>query len=168
MTYRQRLGWIGVALALAAAPLSVVRAERAPIVVGVDLVSRHNLPADQVRGAIGDLTDRPRSRAAVRESLDRLWSLGLFSRLWVEEVSKRGGVRLRFHLERAPFIRNIRWSGQSAVDLAELAAVAGLAVGGSASAAPLEKAVAALRAFAERVAANHAGRELPPLVVPSD
>jgi outer membrane protein assembly factor BamA len=142
MTYRQRLGWIVAALALVAAPLSTVRAERPPTVVGVDLVSRHNLPADQVRGAIGELTDRPRSRTAVRESLDRLWALGLFSRLWVEEVSERGGVRLRFHLERAPFIRSIRWNGQLAVDPAELAAVAGLAVGGSASEAPLEKAVA--------------------------
>jgi len=65
---------------------------------------RRGLPppisGDLVRAAIGDLTARPRSRAAIRESLDRLWSLRLFSDLWVEEVSEAGGLRLRFHLVR--------------------------------------------------------------------
>jgi len=60
-------------------PFSAIPPE---IVKGVDLVSAQELPTELVRAAIGELADRPRSRAAIRESLERLWSLGLFSESW--------------------------------------------------------------------------------------
>jgi len=126
------LMWLGVVgPSVAAAP---------DLVVGVDLVSPHELPADLVRAAIGDLTGQPRSRAAIRESLDRLWSLGLFSDLRVEEVSEAGGLRLRFHLVRRPFVRRIAWEGDPGLPTVDLADAGGFALGGDASPDRLQQA----------------------------
>jgi len=41
-------------------------------VTGVDLVSTQELPIELIRAALGDLANRPRSRAAIRQSLDQL------------------------------------------------------------------------------------------------
>jgi outer membrane protein insertion porin family len=115
-------------------------------VLGVDLVSPHQFPEDHVRAAIGDLTGRPRSLAAIRKSLDRLWSLGLFSELWVEEFSEAGGVRLRFHMSRRPSIRRVAWEGELGLLNVDLADVAALAVGGDAGPERLAQARANLLA----------------------
>jgi outer membrane protein insertion porin family len=124
-------GAVGVLLWLGAVSASVAAA--AETVLGVDLVSPHQFPADLVRAAIGDLTGRPRSRAAIRESLDRLWSLGLFGDLRVEEVSEAGGLRLRFHFVRRPFVRRIVWEGDPGLPTVDLVDAGGLALGGDAS-----------------------------------
>jgi outer membrane protein insertion porin family len=110
------------------------------VVSGVDLASPHQIPADLVGAAIGDLTGRPLSRAAIRESLDRLWSLGLFAELWLEEISDAHGPRLRFHFVRRPFIRRLAWEGTPGLPVVDLAEAAGLAVGGDAGPARLEQA----------------------------
>jgi len=107
---------------------------------GVDLISPHQFPEDLVRAAIGDLIGRPISRAAIRESLERLWSLGLFSELWVEEVSDAGGLRLRFHLVRRPFVRRVAWEGDPGLPTVDLADAGGLAVGGDAGPDRLQQA----------------------------
>ncbi|MCX5734600.1 MAG: hypothetical protein NTW68_09775, partial [candidate division NC10 bacterium] len=95
------------AFALLAAAASPAFGDPPEIVKGVDLVSAQELPTELVRAAIGGLTDRPRSRRAIRESLERLWSLGLFSEAWVDEVQEPDGVRLRFHFTRRLQIRRI-------------------------------------------------------------
>ncbi|MBP1779763.1 MAG: polymerase [candidate division NC10 bacterium] len=123
-------GTVGLLLWLGASGLSA--AATAETVLAVDLVSPHQFPAELVRAAIGDLTGRPRSRAAIRESLDRLWSLGLFSDLRVEEVSEAGGLRMRYHLVRRPFVRRIAWEGDPGLPTVDLADAAGLALGGDA------------------------------------
>jgi outer membrane protein insertion porin family len=115
-------------------------AATAETVLAVDLVSPHQFPAELVRAAIGDLTGRPRSRAAVRESLDRLWSLGLFSDLWVEETPEAGGLRLRYHLVRRPFVRRIAWEGDPGIPTVDLADAGGLTLGGDASPDRLQQA----------------------------
>lgn len=124
--------WLGAAVSPAAAATDIV--------LGVDLVSPHQLPTELVRAAIGDLAGRPRSRAAIRESLDRLWSLGLFSDLRVEELAQAGGVRLRFHLTRRPFVRRVVWEGDPGLPVVDLADAAGLALGGDAGPARLQQA----------------------------
>ncbi len=110
------------------------------IVLGAELSSPHRFPEDLVRAAIGDLAGRPRTRAAIRESLDRLWSLGLFDALWVEETAEPDGVRLRFHATRRPFVLRVAWEGDLGLPDVDLAEAAGLAVGGEAGPDRLERA----------------------------
>ena len=90
-------------------------------VTGVDLVSTQELPTELIRAALGDLVNRPRSRVAIRQSLDRLWTLGLFSEVRVDEVAGPDGIRLRFHLTRRPQIRRIAWEGNLGLAPVELA-----------------------------------------------
>jgi outer membrane protein insertion porin family len=131
-------GAIGLLLWLSAVGSLAVAAT--DTVLGVDLVSPHQFPSHLVRAAIGDLTGRPRSRTAIRESLDRLWSLGLFSDVRVEEVVEAGGLRLRFHLVRRPFVRRLEWEGDPGLPTVDLADAAGLALGGDGSAERLDRA----------------------------
>src|SRR5262249_7125729 len=85
-----------VVRALAAA--SAVGGLPPPVVSAVALLAPAELPETLVRGAIGGMVGQPRSRYAVRQSIERLWSLGLFDDVWVEEILEPGGVRLRYHL----------------------------------------------------------------------
>ena len=64
----------------AAPHLRRARRGRAPDGHGRRALLLHPLPEEQVRAAIGDLTGKPLSRDAVRDALERLWGLGLFSR----------------------------------------------------------------------------------------
>ncbi len=73
-------------------------------------------------------------------ALARLWGLGLFSAIRVEEVPEPGGVRLRYVLAARPLIRHITWEGESGLDIADVAAVAALAIGEEASPARLAQA----------------------------
>jgi outer membrane protein insertion porin family len=126
--------WAWLSLA-AAAPAG------APVtVVAVELVSPYPIPEELVRQAIGELAGRPLSRLAIRQSLERVWSLGLFSDAQVEEAPEAGGVRLRYHLVRRPFIRGILWDGAPALDLVDVAEAAGLAVDGDVGPERLERA----------------------------
>jgi outer membrane protein insertion porin family len=111
----------------------------APTVVAVELESPHPMPEELVRQAIGELTGRPLSRLAVRESLERLWSLGLFSDVEVEEASEAAGIRLRYRLIRRPFIRRIAWEGAPGLSLVEVVEAAGLGVDGAGGPERLEK-----------------------------
>jgi outer membrane protein insertion porin family len=131
-------GAIGILLGMGCSGLPPAAA--GAIVLGAEMSSPHRFPEDLVRAAIGDLTGRPRTRAAVRESLDRLWSLGLFEALWVEEVAEPAGVRLRFHATRRPFVRRVVWAGDPGLPHVDLADAAGLAVGGDAGPDRLERA----------------------------
>lgn len=126
------LAWLGAINASAAAVTDTV--------LEIDLVSPQQLPVNLVRAAIGDLTGQPLSRVAIRDSLARVWSLDLFSELWVEEVSEAGGVRLRFHLVRRPFVRSIAWEGDPGLPRMDLADAAGLALGGDAGPTRIEQA----------------------------
>ena len=106
----------------------------------VELVSPHRLPESLVRSAIGSLDGHPVSRGAVRESLDRLWSLGLFSTIRVDAIREADGVHLRFHLTRRPSVRSVAWTGDPGLAAAILAPAAGLTLGGDASPDRLERA----------------------------
>jgi len=133
-----RAGAVGILVWLCAVASSVAAAT--DTVLSVDLVSPHQFPADLVRAAIGDLTGRPRSRAAIRESLDRLWLLGLFSDVRVAEVAEAGGLRLQFNLVRRPFVRRVAWEGDPGLPAVDLADAAGLALGGDGSPARFQQA----------------------------
>ena len=111
-----------------------------PLVTGVETSSITPLPDDRVRAAIGPLSGKPLARDAVRASLDRLWGLGLFSAIRVDEVPKPEGIVLRFVFTARPLIREISWEGKPGLDLAEIAAVAALAVGEEASPERLARA----------------------------
>jgi outer membrane protein insertion porin family len=111
-----------------------------PTVIGVELASPHLLPRALVQVAIGELIGHARSRLAIRQSLDRLWDLGLFSEVWVEEVSEPRGVRLTFHLIRRPSVRSITWRGTPGLSTADLAVASGLALDGDAGPERLEQA----------------------------
>ena len=124
-----RLGCLGCLLLLSGMA-SAVPGQPPEIVKGVDLVSAQELPIDLVRTAVGSLAGRPRSRTAIRESLERLWSLGLFSQVWVDEVQEPDGVRLRVHLTRRLQIRQIEWLGEAGLSLVDLVAAANLSLGG--------------------------------------
>ena len=139
---------LGILLWSAAAPA----AEPAPppSVVGVDLVSPHRLPEARVRAALGDLVGRPRLRGLVRESLQRLWSLGLFTSARVEEIEESGGVRLRYHLARRPYLEEVRFEGDLGLPRVDLAGAAALAVGSDATFERLERARASVEELLER------------------
>jgi outer membrane protein insertion porin family len=110
------------------------------LVTGVELSSPYPLPEARVRAAIGALAGKPLSREAVRTGLERLWGLGLFSSIRVDETAEPGGVRLRFVFAVRPLIRRIAWEGTSKIDLGEVASTAALAIGEEASAARLARA----------------------------
>ena len=109
-------------------------------VVAVELVSSQPLPEELLRQAIGAMTGRPLSRLAVRQSLERLWALGLFADVRVEEVPEAGGIRLRYAFIRRPFVRHIAWEGPPGLSLVDLVEAAALAVGGDVSPGRLEAA----------------------------
>src|SRR5262245_11662328 len=111
-----------------------------PTVTVVELSSTHPLPEERVRAAIGDLAGKSLSRDAVRASLERLWGLGLFSAIRVDEIPDPGGVRLRYQFTERLLIRKISWWGRAGLDLAEVAATANLAVGDEASPSRLAQA----------------------------
>jgi outer membrane protein insertion porin family len=134
--------WSG--LARAADPPAI------PLVVGVDLVSPHRLPEARVRGVLGDLVGRPRLRGAVRQSLERLWSLGLFTSVRVEELEEAGGVRLLYHLMRRPYVEEIRFEGDLGLPRVDLASAAAVAVGSDATFERLERARASVEELLER------------------
>jgi outer membrane protein insertion porin family len=129
------------ALAIATAGTARGAAEDArPVVSGVDLVAPAELPEKLVRRAIGEMTGQLRSRHAIRQSIERAWSLGLFDDVWVEEVAEADGVRLRYHFGLRPLIRRVVWDGDRGLDLGQLVGVAALALGEEASPARLAEA----------------------------
>jgi len=137
---RARWAWILIGAAVLVQTLAAVGTTAPLLVTGVDLVSPYRLPEERVRAAIGELAGRALSRDAVRASLDRLWGLGLFSAIRVDEIPEHGGVRLRYALTPRPLVSRIRWEGKAGLDLADLAAAAGLATGEEASAERLDRA----------------------------
>src|SRR5215472_11375771 len=132
--------WVAaVLIALLHAPASAAPGGL-PAVTAVELSSAHPLPEDRVRAAIGELTGKPLSRDLVRQSLERLWSFGLFSAIRVNEIEGADGIRLRYEFTERALIRRISWQGRSGLDLAEVAAATGLAIGDDASAWRLAQA----------------------------
>ena len=138
----RRLAWFAglCLLVLFSGRASPVLGQPPEIVKGVDLVSAQELPSDLVRAAIGNLLGRPRSRAAIHDSLERIWSLGLFSEVWVDEGQEPDGIRLRFHLVRRPQIRQIQWLGKAGLPLIDLVEAARLFIGGNGGTDRLEEA----------------------------
>ena len=128
-------------LAATAGPDAARAQDAAPAVVtAVDLITAAGVPESLVRSAIGEMVGRPRSREAVRESLERLWALGLFADILVEEIDAPEGLRLRYRLTPRPLVRRIAWQGDAGLDLGQLVAAASLALGEEASPARLARA----------------------------
>jgi outer membrane protein insertion porin family len=125
-------------------PLVAAPAQHAPRVIAVEIVSAHVLPDERVRLSLPPMEGRPLDRAAVRESLARLWALELFSAIRVEEVAARDGVGLRYHLVRRPWLEHLAFTGDLELDVATLASAAGLAMGGDATPERLARARADL------------------------
>jgi outer membrane protein insertion porin family len=136
------LAWLAglCLLVLISGTASPVPGQPPEIVRGVDLISAQELPSDLVRAAIGNLLGLPRSRATIHDSLERIWSLGLFSEVWVDEVQEPDGIRLRFHLVRRPQIRQIQWLGKAVLPLIDLVEAANLSIGGDGGTDRLEEA----------------------------
>ena len=143
---RGRLAVLALVVTLAG-PLSTSAA--APLVTGIDLVSSQQLPRERVMAAIGPLPGRPLSRSSVRESLDRLWALGLFDAISVDERADGDGVRLVYRLRRRPWLASLTWTGDLGVDRADIAAATRLAPAGAADDATIagarERVLALLR-----------------------
>ena len=117
------------------------------MVTAVELSSLHPLPEGQVRAAIGDLTGKPLSRDAVAETPSiACGGSGCSPRSrWTRSPTPGGGVRCARQFTERPLIRKIAWEGKSGIDLAEVAATAGLAIGEEASPSRLAKAERDLR-----------------------
>jgi outer membrane protein insertion porin family len=111
-----------------------------PTVVAVEVVSPHRTVGPQPEQVLTDLIGRPLSRARVRESLDRLWALGMFDRVEVEMVPEGDGVRLRYRVSRRARVERVDWTGDLGLAAADLAAAAALAIGGPAEPERLERA----------------------------
>lgn len=134
-----RGSWIVLATAALWQAVAGPGAAAPPVVTAVEISSSQSLPEERVRATIGDLAGKALSRDAVRTSVERLWSLGLFSTIHVMEIPGPGGVSLRYELTERPLVHRITWEGRSGIDLAEAAAVAGLALGEEASPERLAK-----------------------------
>src|SRR5688572_19978551 len=139
-----------VLLVLCLALVSRVVDAASPLVTGIDLVSPHRLPEERVRAAIGPLSGRPRLRGEIRESIARLWALGLFSEVRVEEVPEPGGVRLRYVLARRPHIGTVDFRGDLELDVGVVAETAGLVPGTGAEPERLDAAQRRLLDLYER------------------
>jgi outer membrane protein insertion porin family len=135
---------VACAMLAGALPGAARAGDGGPAVVGVDVVVPEGLSEALVREAIGEMAGRPRSRRAVRESLERLWSLGLFADVHVEEIEGPDGVRLRYRLTPRPLVHRIAWRGDAGLDLTQLAGAAALAIGEEASPERLARARADL------------------------
>ena len=129
-----------VVMALPPAIAGANQAPPAPLVTAVEVVSRHRLTGPPPEQFLTGMTGRPFSRARVRESLDRLWALGIFDEVTVESVDEPGGIRLRFHVSRRPFLESLTWTGKLGLDSADVASTAALAIGGPADPERLERA----------------------------
>jgi outer membrane protein insertion porin family len=140
---------VGAMLA-AVLPSAAGAGDAVPHVVGVDVAAPEGVPKPLVRQAIGEMVGRPRSRRAVRESLERLWSLGLFADVQVDEVEGPDGVHLRYRLTPRPLVHRIAWRGDAGLDLTQLAGAAALAIGEGASPERLARARADLLALYHR------------------
>jgi outer membrane protein insertion porin family len=127
-------------LAAPAGPAARAQDSARAIVTAVDLMTAAGVPEPLVRSAIGEMVGRPRSRAAVRESLERLWALGLFADILVEEIDVPEGIHLRYHLTPRPLVSRIAWQGDPGLDLGQLVAAASLALGEEASPERLARA----------------------------
>ena len=125
---------------LAAVALASPAMGESPSVTGVELSSPHQLPEARVRAAIGEVIGRPRLRGVVRDTLARLWALGLFSEVRVEEIPEAGGVRLRYILARRPWVRDVHVRGDLGLDIAEVTSAAALGEGVEATPERLERA----------------------------
>jgi outer membrane protein assembly factor BamA len=136
-----RRAWIALATAALLHTLAAPGAAAPPMVMAIELSSSHPLPEQQVREVIGDLSGKALSRDAVRDAVERLWGLGLFSAIRVDEIpTPGGGIRLRYEFTQRLLIRKISWEGTSGIDLADAAAVAGLAIGEEAGQTRLARA----------------------------
>ena len=138
------------------------------VVTAVDLITAAGVPESLVRSAIGDMVGRPRSREAVRESLERLWALGLFADILVEEVDAPKGIRLRYHLTPRPLVRRILWEGDAGLDLGQLVTAASLALGEEASPERLARAREDLLALYRREGYLDARVEVEAVPVPGE
>ena len=141
---------VACAMLAGALPGAARAGDGGPAVVGVDVVAPEGIPEPLVREAIGEMAGRSRSRRAVRESLERLWSLGLFAGVQVDEVEGPDGVRLRYRLTPRPLVHRIAWRGDPGLDLTQLAGAAALAIGEEASPERLARARADLLALYRR------------------
>jgi outer membrane protein insertion porin family len=134
-----------VAAVMAAWPVFVLSAgpadaAAAPTVTGIEVSSPHRLPSPRPEAFLTDLVGQPLDRARVRESLDRIWALGIFDSLEVEAVPQPGGVLLRYQVTRRPHVERVDWSGDLGLAAADLAGSAALALGGPGDSDRLERA----------------------------
>lgn len=120
--------------------LLLVALTSAPMVTAVEVVSPHLLSIPRPEQVLTGLAGQPLSRDRVRESLDRVWSLGGLERVEVEVVDEPGGVRLRYHVARHPHLERLEWTGELGLPAPDLAATAALPLGGPADPARLERA----------------------------
>jgi outer membrane protein assembly factor BamA len=134
-----------VVAAMAALPVFVLSASpadaaAAPTVTGIEVRSLHPLPSPRPEAFLTDLVGQPLDRARIRESLDRIWALGIFDSLEVEAVPQPGGVLLRYQVARRPHVERVDWSGDLGLAAADLAGNAALALGGPGDPDRLERA----------------------------
>ncbi|MGH7730785.1 MAG: hypothetical protein ACRENJ_05975, partial [Candidatus Eiseniibacteriota bacterium] len=123
----------GLAVAATLAFVGTVPAgAAAPAVTEIELASPQQLPRDRVMATIGPLAGRPLSRWAVRQSLNRLWALGLFDAISVDERADGAGVRLIYRLRRRPWLASLAWTGDLGLDRADIAAATCLGPDGDA------------------------------------
>jgi outer membrane protein insertion porin family len=120
--------------------LLVALAVAAPSVTGVEVTSLHLLPSPRPEQFLTDLVGQPLSRDRVRASLDRLWALGVFDSVEVEEIEEPGGIRLRYRVTRRPLLEQLDWTGDLGLAAPDLAATAALALGGPADPERLARA----------------------------
>jgi outer membrane protein insertion porin family len=111
-----------------------------PLVTGIEVTSPHRLPPPRPEPFLSHLVGQPLDRARVRESLDRIWALGIFESLAVEAVPQPGGVLLRYQVARRPHVERVDWTGDLGLAAADLAGTAALALGGPADPDRLERA----------------------------
>lgn len=130
--------------------LLVALAVTAPTVTGVEVTSPHLLPSPRPEQFLTDLVGQSLSRDRVRASLDRLWALGVFDSVQVEEIEEPGGIRLRYRVERRPHLEHLDWTGDLGLAAPDLAATAGLALGGPADPERLARARAEVLARLKR------------------
>jgi outer membrane protein insertion porin family len=120
--------------------LLVALAVTAPTVTGVEVTSPHLLPSPRPDQFLTDLVGQPLSRDRVRASLDRLWALGVFDSVQVEEIEEPAGIRLRYRVTRRPLLEQLDWTGDLGLAAPDLAATAALALGGPADPERLARA----------------------------
>ncbi|MFH0910985.1 MAG: outer membrane protein assembly factor BamA [Planctomycetota bacterium] len=124
------LGWVVLgSLLLGMEAGRVPGAENGPVVKQILIVGNTSVRADDIRYRMRTREGRPLDRAVLDEDFKRIWDMGQFSDVQIQEEALEDGVRLRVVVKEKEVIRRILFRGNRQVSVKQLQSLVRSAVG---------------------------------------